>query len=313
MALPKRQTSLLCLTVIATAIFAWQLLELFTHDIAAAPSAPHLLMPPPASLPTPEERDFQQLLQRYELAKLQHRVADEELAIAKAQQSMRALTQAQTATASMEDQPPWQLKYLGRHQDHWSATLAHDDQLINVFTGMKLTQHLVVVGINSQGVWLRAPEHLYQLTFAGIVAANTAAALAPSQPTPPPTLPQAPTLPATLPVAPSTRSPVTTSAHTPSFDETVLLAMPMHSYTIQLATRDNPPELLHLMRKHHIKSRSFVYSHACATGTCYSLVYGDFLTMSAAQTAQMNLPTALAEASPEIVPLHKIQQAILQH
>ncbi len=333
MSLPKRQTSLLCLTLVATAIFGWQLIELFTHDIVAAPpkqvptqenSRP---VPTPVMTTTPptlseEDRDFQSLLRRYELAKLQHRLADEELAIAKAQQAIHEIKQTTPAIHSDSANADWQLKYVGRHQQTWSASVAHGDRLVNITAGMKLNSHLYVTRIDAQGVWLRSPTTVYQLTFTGMTRVNSLTPPATRETSPSePLAVVTPSLAVTTPSTPTTSSvatpskitaPKSVAVTTPSFDETVLMAMPNHSYTLKLATHSDKQTLLHLIHKHKINSRSFIYAHPCDQQRCYSLVYGDYLTLPAAQAAQASLPTKLRELNPEITSLRAIQKS-LQH
>lgn len=338
MSLPKRQTSLLCITLVATGIFAWQLIELFTHDIAAAPPKPAIteaaIAPvaapsfnPAPPLPHEEDRDFQVLLRRYELAKLQHRLADEELAIAKAQQSIHELTQNTNDTVTSHPTQPWQLKYLGCHQQLWSATVAHGEQLINITAGMKLNDHLYVTRIDAQGVWLRSPQHSYQLSFSGLTRLTPLTHPTPTVThaenvtlSPSPTAAQQDTVtensgPKPTLTAIQQSAPIAKPANIPpaSFDETVLLAMPNHSFTLKLATDADKQTLLHLIHKHKINSRSFIYSHPCDKQRCYSLVYGDFLTLPAAQAAQAALPSRLRELNPEITSLRSIQKSLQQH
>ncbi len=96
-----------------------------------------------------------------------------------------------------------------------------------------------------------------------------------------------------------------------NLDEAVLLAMPASSYTIRLLSSENPDELLQFAKQHHMNGRTLCYADKKDNHTTvYTLLYGDYLTKEAAQSALASLPQALNLSKATIETLANIQKTL---
>jgi septal ring-binding cell division protein DamX len=95
-----------------------------------------------------------------------------------------------------------------------------------------------------------------------------------------------------------------------SLDETVLLELPAYSYTIQLRASNNQKELIEFAKKNHIDDRTLCYANTNHKQPYYTLVYGDYLTTRAAESAMSDLPSNLRVEHVAIRSLSQIQREI---
>ncbi len=95
-----------------------------------------------------------------------------------------------------------------------------------------------------------------------------------------------------------------------NLDEAVLLAMPGSSYTIKLRSSANREELVNFARQHKMSGRTLCYAKSEDRKKVYTLLYGDYLTETAAISALASLPQAVNPAEVSIEKLDDIQKML---
>ncbi|OGT67391.1 MAG: hypothetical protein A3J38_04890 [Gammaproteobacteria bacterium RIFCSPHIGHO2_12_FULL_45_9] len=148
---------------------------------------------------TEDQKAYLQMVNRYEVAQMEHKLLNEELAIARAQHDIAMISQethrftqddtsfgATTGTTQNAANAGITLAYLGQQTGgHWAATLAMNGTFQDVTAGSHLKDGTVVRRINEQGVELQNGSQRYMLTFDGKIQWETPAADTPSlYPTP---------------------------------------------------------------------------------------------------------------------------------
>ncbi|OGT52719.1 MAG: hypothetical protein A3F17_03400 [Gammaproteobacteria bacterium RIFCSPHIGHO2_12_FULL_41_15] len=361
----KKQISLIVVTLFAFAIFLWQLIALFHNDISAKTSAPILAKtietakpsvatpniqksatPVLAETASPQQEAYLTLLNRYQLAKMQHKLLQEELAIANARQKISALNQKNTLDTIPEErnnpntgfgteitnknqQLPFKLVYLGFQNGHWSATIHQKGHYRQLDKGMTLADGTHITNVDKNGIeFQNNQQQSYRLTFTELTLLTapvpTDTTATPKKPiiTPsdtarkitPPLLPSekksaksAEKISTNIAATQNSAAKAANQPHT--LDETVLLEMPPSSYTIKLMV-GHKDRLLRFARKHHITDRTLCYSNIHSPHEQYTLVYGDYLTTRAAVSALNHLPPPLLQHPLCIQRLELIQREI---
>lgn len=124
-----------------------------------------------------DQHQYMNIANQYELAKMQRRLLEEQVAIANAKHSI-ADTDQQTAKimgtdtdlAGDNDPSTLRLTYLSQLSGEWHATIARGSSYYDIVIGTKLIDGTEILNIDKKGVTLRYKGELTTLTFAG---ANT--------------------------------------------------------------------------------------------------------------------------------------------
>lgn len=202
MKIEKKQMTLLCVTVAAVGFLGWQIYGLMCDDLASAPSTTKSASAAPAvtTAETPRvqatvdhsssqtvmlnngQQAYLDLVNRYEAAKLQHKLLDEEVAIARARHDIAETNQktdsmggsagsAEFGTPSSEtpQNAPFSLAYLDEQNGRWSATIAMGGEYQSVTTGSELRDGTRVLSVGDRGVLLQSGTQQYQLSFGGMM------------------------------------------------------------------------------------------------------------------------------------------------
>lgn len=203
-----KQKYLLGLTAIALGFLGYQIFELVDRDITETPvlaeeraaqapqpavasatqSLPVMAVQPPKLNVanahaihmqdlTHTQSTYVNMLSQFELAKLHHQLADEEVAVASAQNKIADLhtkTKELVGDAGVnliEGASPQQfsLSYVDQRDGQWSATLKMDGVYKSVQIGTNLPEGYQVTGIDHAGVTLQKDNHRLMVTFNGIV------------------------------------------------------------------------------------------------------------------------------------------------
>lgn len=349
MRLNKKPIFLASITVLAFTVLIWQWIALFHNDIRTpsitSTTSPHqknqreassvptshiqeVSTPTLSNNDTPEQKAYITLLNRYQLAKMQHKLLQEELAIANARQKITEFSHKNTLemphplsgfgteNTGMDQDTAFDLVYLGFQNNHWSATIRHDGHYQELENGTSFTDGTQVIEIDKNGVSLQKGKQRYRLTFTAMTPLASPETVTEKQ-TPitvfaktPPALKPKITQQVVEPLQPQPTSTIQFSKKSHTLDETVLLEMPPSSYTIKLMADNDKNHLLNFARKYHIEDRALCYSHGHAPKNQFTLVYGDYLTTRAALTALENLPRELREHYLTIQRLEHIQHEI---
>lgn len=213
-----KQKSLLVLTVIALGFLGYQIFQLVSRDISETPvlaekrseqaqlgqanasPAPATAVEPvmaiqppklniaqkveprlPTSSLTHSQRSYVNMLSQFELAKLHHQLADEEVAVASAQNKIADLHSKTeklvgpggvAVNGDLVDGPSSQnflLTYVDQRDGRWSATLKVGGTYKPVHIGTNLPDDYQVIGIDNTGVTLQKDNHRQRVTFNGVV------------------------------------------------------------------------------------------------------------------------------------------------
>jgi septal ring-binding cell division protein DamX len=224
----KRQTIITSVTVAAIFILAEQVYQLVRHDISHASESkantvamivPKIDMPAPTPAPTYQpqlpasvvanqqqlithQQQYIQLVNQYELAKMQRQLLEEEVAIAAARQRIAEINQKtqqitgqQTASDDVaattsfaepaperhsENLPAYQLAYLDRQGDNYTATVVDRGHYQEITAGLQLADGSQVKQIDTQGVLFQtADKKAFRLTFSGLVPVEENTVIAP--------------------------------------------------------------------------------------------------------------------------------------
>jgi len=242
------------------------------------------------------------------------------------------------------------LVYLDHQGKNWNATISINNQYQHITTGSLLRNNIGhVAQINRNGVIISTRQQRYKLNFDGIIlqqqATNpiitthitkteTASTLAPITPTNKVATERNINQPRihvaridmSIPSLTVTRKqlekyfnaqfPIMVdrlTAITPkkrSLDEKVLLQMPASSYTIKLRNSKNRDELMSFAKENKVNNRALCYKHHKAQSKLYTLLYGDYLTKTAAEAALKTLPETLKNEQPNIQKLVTIQEEL---
>lgn len=206
----NRQIALLILTFIAFAFLAWQVYTLVRTDIMPSNVAnarpittrtTTIPVPPPKKqLPsrivsehvslTAQQKKYMELVTKYQLAKMERQLLEEEAGIAFAQQRIAMLNLKTKKLIGGNFQKPfgtshnqktnnktdYHLSYIDHQGDKWSATLYKDGQYQEVSVGSQLDNGERIIGIDQQGVVLQKSNKQLRLTFNGIKIKSVASA-----------------------------------------------------------------------------------------------------------------------------------------
>ena len=204
MKLDTRQKILIPLIVIAFAYVIWQVVDMVGSDhsrptasktstsvpsaapVAATPTTATAtttaatVTPQPTAAPqqqplTESQSAYLQLMNQYQLVKMQRLIVDEQASIAEARERIAKLNQEAGSlggsdfhiTGSNTQSSDYKLVFLDRQSGIWSATLSKDGRYYEVGRGKELLDGTQVVQINDQGVVLRKDGEKTQLTFSG--------------------------------------------------------------------------------------------------------------------------------------------------
>lgn len=148
------------------------------------------------------QQQYVQLMNQYELAKMQRQLLEEEVAIAAARQRIAEINQKTqqltgqpassdeiaattafaepTANQSNANSPAYQLAYLDRQGNNYTATLVDHGRYEEVTAGLQLADGSEVKQIDTQGVLLEtAANKAFRLTFNGVVPVEENTVIAP--------------------------------------------------------------------------------------------------------------------------------------
>lgn len=360
MQIKKKQASLILITVIALFIFLWQLVQLLSSDISIKPqniapianaskTPPHTMSDPPTTLVKfknlrPETKAQQNiyldLVNRYQMAKIQHKLLEEQLAIANARHQIAELSRKAAAHSISQDraavnygtegiptapETPFKLLYLGYQNGQWSATINYNGHYQQLETNTTLADGTHIILVDQEGVIIEFHQQRYHLTFNHLkrlppINPSSAKSHILKKPSDNTFVNAQPTLKTTLPIIPNASAKKNNAIniykknlnaprpHT--LDETVLLEMPAQSYTIKLFESTNQKHLLSFIKRHHLEDRTLYYSHTKNNILYHTLIYGDYLTTRAALTALNNLSLVIPPKNLSIELLKHIQHEI---
>lgn len=367
MTLTKKKLSAIALAIVATLALLWQVTSLMKSDIGSRNYRTNSMShqkKPPASSPIHSEPEpvliaapvatakaeapiskedaarkaaWLDLIDRYRLAKLQHKLLEEQLAVANAQQQLQKMQQTRLITENEQASATGSYKqgnsipelvYLDNQNGNWTATLAINHRYQQVDKDTMLPDGTHILDINQRGVVIAVKENRYRIDFTG----NTPLATEKKQVKPAETAqiktvnyPKVTKINVTIPPMPivskkeleqqlTSQFPIIIGREFAdnqtlkkySFDETVLLQMPPSSYTIKLRDSKNRDELLKFAKKNHVNKRALCYTNN-KKQRLYTLLYGDYLTKTAAEDAFNKLPAALKTEQATIRKLMSIQ------
>ncbi len=204
-----KQKFLLGLTVIALGFLGYQIFELVDRDITETPvlaekraaqeslsataeatqTLPVMAVQPPKLTVakatdtthmhalTRSQSSYVSMLSQFELAKLHHQLADEEVAVASAQNKIADLHTKTKKLVGDEDvnliegasPQQFSLSYVDQRDGQWSATLKMGGVYKSVQIGTNLPDGYQVIGIDHSGVTLQKNNHRQMVTFNGVV------------------------------------------------------------------------------------------------------------------------------------------------
>lgn len=207
MKLDKKQRVMLVLTIIALLFLAWQIIDLIRGDVSSSPApaaqtttqqaaASNTPEPKPASVKSTanqanpvrtqiasQRKEYLQMADQFELAKMQSQLLKQELDIAKTKQqisqtnqSISGITNAGGVTGATDTNAKLHLVYVGQVSGKWSATVSQGGQYTTVSVGSVLPNGSVVSSVNQQGITYRLGGKTLLLGFNGqtVVATNPA-------------------------------------------------------------------------------------------------------------------------------------------
>lgn len=123
---------------------------------------------------SPNQAEYMRYSREFELAKMQRRLLEEQVAIANARKNI-ADTQQQTNkllgnASNLDDfsKDSWGLTFLSFHNNQWHATIVHDGDYHNVIEGTKLLDGTKILQINKSGILFEYHGMTNHLSFAGI-------------------------------------------------------------------------------------------------------------------------------------------------
>lgn len=211
--LDKRQKFVLVLTVLAFAFLVWQIYGLVRGDVVPASdnsskstssntqqlsqnvnspvTAYHQNTPKEAELSAaapnsmnlaPEQQQYMQISSQYELAKLQRRLLEEQVAmsdarnrIADTENRTNQLSSANAGASALgggaalyTNGDPYRLSYLSQQGDLWNATIVVNGEFKNVAVGDTLFDGSKITAVDQQGVTLLKGDQKLRLTFGGV-------------------------------------------------------------------------------------------------------------------------------------------------
>ena len=209
MKLDKKQRVMLVLTIIAIAFLAWQVIDLIGGDVSSSSSAAKPVATTTAAttanVPEPtkasitdakssnnaspvrqqvasQRKEYLQMADQFELAKMQSELLKQELDIAQTKQKISETNQKISGAVSgvggsaAGAQPgaggSLRLVYLGQINDRWSATVADNGQYATVTTGSVLPNGSVASVVNKDGVTYRLGGKTMLLGFNGPIVAS---------------------------------------------------------------------------------------------------------------------------------------------
>lgn len=356
MKLTQKKTPLIIITVAAVGIFIWQVYSLLNSDISLDTNS-GISMAAPVETPAESNAELQRhshpdrsraqhlipealeqqnnhvqmqttpylkLVNHYKIVKMQHKLLQEELSIAKVRSQIAHLNQRplQSSGDGNDDESVFGIKsnnaiknettlvYLDYQNAQWSAILKDSDGYHQVGPDSILSKNRKIIRINRSGVIMQAGAKRFNLSFNGITPL----------PTPHPlhfthrkTSPPKPEVHSILPLKtfaaeqkvihnkitahkpPTKAIPIPKKAvkeKTPvkhTLDETVILEMPAKSYTIRLKRSNNMKDLINYANQNHMGDRTLLYTNKKSSNPSFTLVFGDYLTTRAAQAALANL------------------------
>lgn len=123
---------------------------------------------------SPNQEEYMRYSRQFELAKMQRRLLEEQVAIANARKSI-ADTEQQTNKLLGNNnnfaelgQNDWRLTFLSLRNNQWHATIVHNGDYHNVIEGSKLLDGTKILQINKSGVRLEYHGLTKHLSFIGI-------------------------------------------------------------------------------------------------------------------------------------------------
>ena len=207
MKLDKKQRVVLVLTIIALLFLTWQIVDLIRGDVSSAPApapqtttktaaAANVPEPKPASVKSTGSKDnplrtqiasqrkeYLQMADQFELAKMQSQLLKQELDIAKTKQQISQTNQSISGISNVSslggaeaNNAKLHLVYVGQVNGQWSATVSQGGQYTTVSVGSILPNGSVVSSVNQQGITYRLGGKTLLLGFNGqtVVATNPA-------------------------------------------------------------------------------------------------------------------------------------------
>ena len=205
----NKQLIIVTLTIAAFLFLVWQVYTLIHTDITPNNTAKAntfrttaqevtILKPPQQkSLPphmktvpvfNAHQKEYMELISKYQLAKMQRQLLEEEVEIASAQQRIavlnlqtRKLTGEKNLPSTFQDneihethqKDPYQLAYLDHQGKDWTAILYKDGHYQEITAGTALEDGKRVVAVNQQGVVLKQAHQRFLLSFNGMTAEPT--------------------------------------------------------------------------------------------------------------------------------------------
>jgi hypothetical protein len=122
---------------------------------------------------SPNQQEYMRYSREFELAKMQRRLLEEQVAIANARKTI-ADTEQQTnkldGNSNFIDpgKNDWRLTFLILRNNIWHATLVHNGDYHNVTTGSKLLDGTKILDINKTGVRFEYHGLIKHLSFVGV-------------------------------------------------------------------------------------------------------------------------------------------------
>lgn len=223
--LDKKQKITVAIILVIFCVLIWQIYDMMSSDVAPAPAvkqpqatvaAPAPVVkntaPPaaaPATAPTPsappaatppvtlpqqsvvgrqtisDRREYLQMSDQLQLAKMQSQLLTQELAVAQAkkqiadlnQQANQMLNASGVASTLGTGENSLRLVYVAKISKKWTATIAQNGTYQTVRIGSFLPDGNLVMGINKKGVTYRDGAQVKLLSFEGIMKVQTTPAV----------------------------------------------------------------------------------------------------------------------------------------
>ncbi len=342
MKVDKRQSIILVITLFAFAFLAFEAYQLVRNDISSAQTKPtptpviaqsqHSLTATPtfkAELPKSTRENHERLIthqqkyidlvNQYEMAKMERQLLEEQVAIAQARQRIAELSAKTqpladtnnttaspipTASAERNSNPAYQLTYLDHQISGYSATLNKNGNYYEVTPGYQLPDGVEVKQITHDSVLLQQNDRQFRLTFNGLapLPQNNASIDAPK--------PKDAVDLTHIENKVFALNPTNHTPHTYTLDEILLLELPSTSYTILLKSDSDRHALVLFAQKNALGENAIYYSLPSETQKKYVLLYSYFNTRAEAEMALQRLSPTLKNHHPTVESIATIQDII---
>lgn len=370
--LEKKQISLISMIIIAFLLLGWQIYKLVSDDIVTSNSnntaladntaaadampnhdrqlpiknsvaAPKLVRSLPPVLVSQQnalitnQAQYMELVSQFEMAKIQHKLLSQEVAIAMAKQQISEI-QAKiksdlrqnnnevfnSTDNSHDDTAQYQLAYLDHQNNTWNATVVINGHYENANKGDLLTDGGTVVNVSSDGVLIDKNQQAYEVTFNGTIAhtlKQRAVQITQNSPTNKVTQAMKPV--AIKPASSPANAPLLSSQHAVLFHtdatpvskvtakpKSILFNLPADKFTIHIKEAADKTSLDHIIDVYHLGKNAFIYQENKNGSPVYVLIYNTYPTSFAAESALSHLPEALQNQDVWIEQVGMLQQVV---